>query len=264
MVFYQRADIALHANLIAEQQMLKKESEILEQAQRARDDFLSVISKDIIGPLRSIVQWSEQSDAARLYAPNTAMVLYYGGQSAAQACIAVEELIEYSRVSSGKIPIQIVPIDLREELQTFFSQLQTSGQAEPLAYSLHTAGDLPDTLHTDRSLLILALSKLAQYARQESHGGQILISVQLEGVSKLNISASAMSEISENEPHAMQEVHAWASGKGGALKDQSTVVAWALVQSIALRLGAEAGRQSTAKEPPRFWILLPLVPTLIH
>ena len=260
MVFYKRSDIAHHQKLIVGQQALEKETEILEQALRARDDFLSIVSADIVNPLRHLAHWSEMANTELRNAPNTALVLDYSRRSAQHACLAIDELMEYSRASSGQLKVQIASIEVREELQKALSQLQSIEHAENWAYSLHTSANLPDNIQTDPTLFNLALIKLAQCAKEQSEAGQILISAKLEGSRDLCISASAIKDKRAiTEPINSQLLSNSSDGSTPA-EIQNTGVAWAIAQSVAMRLEGESGVQNLADGSSRYWVRIPLEP----
>jgi signal transduction histidine kinase len=260
MVFYKRSDLAHHHKLIVGQQALEKETEILEQALRARDDFLSIVSADIVNPLRHLAHWSETANTELRNAPNTALVLDYSRRSAQRACLAIDELMEYSRMSSGQMKIQIASMEVREELQKALSQLQSMGHAGNWAYSLHTAANLPDNIQTDPTLFNLALIKLAQCAKEQSETGQILISAKLDDSRDLCISASAIrDQRAVTDPVNSQHLR-HSSDSSTPAEIQNTGVAWAIAQSVAMRLEGESGVQNLADGSSRYWVRIPLEP----
>ena len=83
-----------------------------ERANRAKDDFLATLSHELRSPLNAIIGWAE---VARLHSADNADVqgaLDVIVRNARFQAKLVSDLLDVSRVTSGKLEVDMVPVDL--------------------------------------------------------------------------------------------------------------------------------------------------------
>lgn len=110
-----------------------------EEANRAKDFFLAVVSHELRSPLNSILGWTKillskkVDDATRQNALETIE------KSARAQAKLIEDLVDSARVSSGKLRLELRPLNVYETVKTVYnSQLPT---AETRNIKLHFSAD---------------------------------------------------------------------------------------------------------------------------
>jgi len=105
----------------------KKARSEAEEANRAKDFFLAVVSHELRSPLNAILGWSkilltkEVDDATRRNALETIE------KSARAQAKLIEDLVDSARVSSGKLRLELRPVNLYEIIKTvYFAQRPTA------------------------------------------------------------------------------------------------------------------------------------------
>lgn len=104
-----------------------------EGANRVKDDFLAMISHDLRTPLSAIVGWT---DALRARGPDPAILnrALEGIERNAKAEVKlVEDLLDLSRITAGKLRLQIALCDVAEVLQASIDTLRPALNAKEIA-----------------------------------------------------------------------------------------------------------------------------------
>jgi signal transduction histidine kinase len=95
------------ALLVRERQALRD----LEAANRARDEFLAMVSHDLRTPLSAILNWAHLLQDERLDEPTRRRGLAAIERSAENQRELIERLLDLSRISEGKLRVDLQPID---------------------------------------------------------------------------------------------------------------------------------------------------------
>jgi signal transduction histidine kinase len=141
------AVVPIHTRNEYENEILKARK-LSEAASRAKDEFLSFVSHELRSPLSAIMGWAsiltrEQADAAALKRGIEVIE-----RNAKLQLKLVDDMLDHARLASGKVRIDLVPIDARPVLETVLSGLEPTAQAkgvsidrEFLPGSTHITGD---------------------------------------------------------------------------------------------------------------------------
>jgi PAS domain S-box-containing protein len=119
---------------------LYKEAESLN---RAKDDFLATISHELRTPITSILGWAELltmatlDDASRL--DGIATIL----RSAQTQAKLIDDMLDVSRMITGKLHLTIEPVDLEAVLRAALTALIPAANAKNIAISLNFQEDVP-------------------------------------------------------------------------------------------------------------------------
>jgi signal transduction histidine kinase len=252
IIFYHHSDVQSHLMLKRRQEELVVDTAKLRSLLVARERFLSAISDGISPPLSAIQQWSENAMVRYAKAPNALMVLEYNIRLALQSKLAIDELLEYSRLSAGGVSVHMQSLVLRDELHAFMKVLQTEPVVSGGDYALFLDKALPVIIYTDKDLLLQALAKLIQCTHTASGPRPLLIHVRTQSSAAIVISVEADSA----------RGLATLSSSLGRLTlddpDSPPGLAMPIAQSLAQLLGATAGVESAPERGPRFWIRLPI------
>jgi PAS domain S-box-containing protein len=148
-----------------------------------RDELMQTIVHDLRNPLTSILfaldMIKDQADALRL-PPEMAMMLAISRDNSWRMLGMVNAMLDYSRLESGKLPLQREPITLAEMVeQSFRFQSQLAARRELLLLN-DVPYDLPPVL-ADRTLISRVLQNLIDNAiKYAPQGSNITIKAQVD------------------------------------------------------------------------------------
>ena len=98
---------------IAVESELREAAALAEAGSRAKDDFLAMVSHELRAPLTSIVGWVTMLRAGKVPADNVAKVLGSVERNVKLQTRLVDDLIDASRIVTGKLQCVLTEFDLR-------------------------------------------------------------------------------------------------------------------------------------------------------
>ena len=104
-----QAQIEERSRLLVSEKLARSEAE---RANRLKDDFLATISHELRNPLNAILGWAHMMRVGKLTAANAERAvetIYRNAKSQAQL---VADLLDVSRIISGKLRLDVRPVDL--------------------------------------------------------------------------------------------------------------------------------------------------------
>jgi len=254
IIFYHRSDVQSQRSLERRQQELSNETSKLKSLLSARERFLSVIGGGITSSLLTIQTWSENAAARYAKAPNALMVLEFNIRSAVQSKLAVDELVQYARLSAGQISVHMQYMVLRDELRAMVERLQVQPKVSGREYALELGKALPSVIYTDKDLFVQTLEKLIQCAGTAAGSCAVKIHAQAQGEEGIIVAVEAASskDVKAKKPTldpfklaGTDRTHAHSNG-----------LAWPIAQSTAQLLGATVGTDTELGASTRYWIRL--------
>jgi signal transduction histidine kinase/CheY-like chemotaxis protein len=96
------------ARLLAEEQAAR---EVAEQATRAKDEFLAVVSHELRSPLNAILGWNQLLRSQRGDDPQIAKVAETVERSGKAQLQLIEDLLDTARIISGKMKLEFQPVE---------------------------------------------------------------------------------------------------------------------------------------------------------
>jgi signal transduction histidine kinase len=149
-------DVTMHKRADAERErVLAAELDARRQAEaasRAKDDFLAILSHELRTPLSPILAWSDLLRRHTLTPDQTDRGLAAIARNASAQARLVDELLDVSRIVSGKLRLDLRPVDVAQTVGEAVEVIRHSADAkhidletivEPGTY--HVMGD-PDRL----------------------------------------------------------------------------------------------------------------------
>jgi len=110
-----------------------------EHAAVVKDRLLATVSHELRTPLTSILGWSTLLRAQRADEETTKLALTSIEQSARLQSRLIEDLIDVSRAATGRLRMDITPIDLRQVLQNALETMKPAAEAKGLTISTSIA-----------------------------------------------------------------------------------------------------------------------------
>jgi len=176
------------ADLLAREQMAREDAEA---ANRAKDEFLAMLGHELRNPLDvigSAVHVLDEISPKDLPALRTRDVIHRQVRHLARL---VDDLLDVGRVSTGKIILVRVPVDLAETVRRCADTLAGAGQTDRHRIEVHAA---PVWVEGDQSRIEqIVMNLLSNAIKYTPEGGLITVRVEGDGaMARLAVSDSGV------------------------------------------------------------------------
>jgi signal transduction histidine kinase len=109
---------------------VKERTAELEQLSRLKDEFLATMSHELRTPLNAIFGWVTLLRTRRLDEATQERALETIERNARAQKRLIEDLLDVSRIVSGKVALEIMPVDPRRVVQAALETMQPAAQAK--------------------------------------------------------------------------------------------------------------------------------------
>jgi signal transduction histidine kinase len=182
-------DLALRAGHAIENARLYQQAL---QANRAKDEFLATLSHELRTPLTAILGWANllrisNSDPATIRTATETIE-----QSAKAQAALIDDLLDISRIVTGKLQLHVGSIDLVPVVEAGISAVRPAADARRIAIDVDAPSSLPMRGDDNRIQQIIwnLMSNAVKFSREGSHirvsvrreDGQVVIRVSDEGI----------------------------------------------------------------------------------
>jgi signal transduction histidine kinase len=229
-----------------------------------KDEFLATVSHELRTPLNFITGFGsilldEQEGALteeqRYFIKNMM-------DGAFQLLALVNDLLDYSRIRSGKLPMNLGPVDLNAMLQEAYALFHFQAVSLELTLTLDAPGNLP-TVRGDRQRLSQVVNNLLTNALKFTPAqGHVRLSARLEadGV-RVEVADSGVGIRADQMPLLFNR---FSQLETGSTRQTGTGLGLAICKSLVEAHGGDIGVYSPAPLSPgqgsAFWFTLPLQP----
>jgi signal transduction histidine kinase/ActR/RegA family two-component response regulator len=150
-----------------------------ERANRIKDEFVSVVSHELRTPLNAILGWTTMLQRGSLPAEKSARALQSVYDNASRQARLIDELLDFSRVSSGRVSLQVEPIDVRELIRGVVESMVPTAVAR--AVELRLSPVPPVAVRGDiRRLEQVCFNLIDNALKFTPKGGRISIDVRID------------------------------------------------------------------------------------
>ena len=120
----------------------KEARQEVERASRAKDEFLATVSHELRNPLNAILGWTRMLRAGKLDAGRAARALETIERNAKMQASLVEDMLDVSRIITGKLMLKVGAVDLRTVVTSAYETVRMAADAKQIRVDL----DLDDGL----------------------------------------------------------------------------------------------------------------------
>ena len=127
-------------------ELLKLESHArhqAEEASRLKEEFLATVSHELRTPLNAVVGWSRLLRTGQLDKENFSHAIEVIERNAAAQRQIIEDLLDVSRIVSGRLRINTQPLDLLLVIHAAVESIRPAAEAKEIKIASHV--DAPDT-----------------------------------------------------------------------------------------------------------------------
>ena len=161
-----------------ERRRLLHEREAHREANRIKDEFLATLSHELRTPLNAILGWTTLLQKGGLDAAAAGRALGTIERNARAQVQLIEDLLDVSRVVTGKLRLQMQPIDITTVVEHAVDVVQPAAAAKGLALTF-VCEHRPILLIGDPDRLQQAVWNLASNAVKFSDRGRVEVTVRL-------------------------------------------------------------------------------------
>jgi signal transduction histidine kinase/ActR/RegA family two-component response regulator len=161
---------------------------VAEDASRLKDEFLATASHELRTPLNAIVGWihvlqtgAVTDDAQRRHAVDAIE------RNAKVQTRLIEDLLDVSRMSQGRVSLTVGPVDLRTIVDAAVDTIRPAAAAKEIAVDVEGADELLPVIGDDQRLQQVLWNLLANAVKYTPRGGRVRIDIR-DGDGRANVS----------------------------------------------------------------------------
>ncbi|HEV2845598.1 MAG TPA: cache domain-containing protein, partial [Thermoanaerobaculia bacterium] len=116
--------------LYSREQELRRNAE---EANRVKDEFLSTVSHELRTPLNAILGWTWLLSSGKLDEEGRARALSTIERNARSQSQIIDDLLDVSRIVTGKLRVQVEPVDLIQVVEDALDSIRPAADAKEIA-----------------------------------------------------------------------------------------------------------------------------------
>lgn len=147
-----------------------------EAANRAKDEFLATLSHELRTPVAAILLWSRCLRAGTLQAAEVSAAIDAIVQSAESQSRLIDDLLDLSRLTSGRIELQRSPVDVQQVLERTVETIKPAATAKDIAVSTSVEQAMGRAWLDERRVKQVLLNLLSNAVKFTPNGGTVKVS----------------------------------------------------------------------------------------
>ncbi|MGH7300904.1 MAG: hybrid sensor histidine kinase/response regulator, partial [Candidatus Rokuibacteriota bacterium] len=169
------AAIAIHnMRLLAHEHQMRAEAE---SASRMKDEFLAVLSHELRSPLQPLLNWAYLLRSPNLDPASAARALDAIERSTKTLGQLIEDLLDVSRIVTGKLRLQARPVRLPGVVRAALEAVESAALAKAVALEARIEPDLPAVLGDPDRLQQVLWNLVSNGIKFTPRGGRVTVSV---------------------------------------------------------------------------------------
>ncbi|HEX8253370.1 MAG TPA: CHASE domain-containing protein [Thermoanaerobaculia bacterium] len=118
---------------------LRSSEAALQRANIAKDEFLATLSHELRTPMTAIMGWAQMLDEEDLDRETQAMAIEAIGKSATVQAQLIDDLLDVSRITAGKMKIEPEPVELGPAVQAAIDTMRSAADAKQITLATEVA-----------------------------------------------------------------------------------------------------------------------------
>lgn len=167
-----------NARLFAAEQQARESADL---ANRSKDEFLATVSHELRTPLSAILGWSRLLTSRDVADDKRTRAIETIERNAVAMAQLIEDLLDISRIISGKMRLEAKPLDLRKAIEAAIDSVRPTADARKVEI-VSTLGDKETRVHGDPARLQQIVWNLLNNAvKFTPPSGRVSIALKNEG-----------------------------------------------------------------------------------
>lgn len=165
-------------NLVLLQQALHAAEEARREAERAnrmKDDFLATISHELRTPLTAVMGWMRMLQDERLEASEISQALDIVNRNVKIQAQLVEDLLDISRIISGKMRLETRPLQLSPVINTAVESIVPAAEAKGIRLQIVTDLGVSSIMGDSNRLQQVLWNLLSNAVKFTPNGGRVQV-----------------------------------------------------------------------------------------
>jgi len=184
----------------------KKARNEAEEANRAKDFFLAVVSHELRSPLNAILGWSKILLTKTIDDTTRRNALETIEKSARSQAKLIDDLVDSARVSSGKLRLELRPINLYEILKTVYFAQRPTAETRKINLEFVADKEMVQVFGDSIRLQQIFTNILSNALKFTPEGGSIKINMQTgEEAVKITVKDTGQGISAESLPNIFQQ-----------------------------------------------------------
>jgi PAS domain S-box-containing protein len=176
-----------------------------EQANRLKDEFLATLSHELRTPLNAVIGWSRMLNSGRLDPESANHALQVIERNAWAQKQIIEDILDVSRVITGKLRLKVGPVDLVPVVEGALDAVRPAMEAKDIHVETVIDAGLKMIMGDGDRLQQVVWNLLSNAAKFTPHGGKVVIRVtQVDAHVQIQVSDSGPGINSTFLPHVFE------------------------------------------------------------
>jgi signal transduction histidine kinase/DNA-binding response OmpR family regulator/uncharacterized protein YxeA len=142
------------------------------KANAAKSEFLARMSFEIRTPLNGIIGMTDILARQKL-TDEVREIVSLMGRSTETLLNIINDILDFSKIESGKMVLDEIPFNLREEINYCVNLARTSIQDKKITFSIKVDNDVPESIISDPFRLRQVLTNLINHSVRNTKEGEI-------------------------------------------------------------------------------------------
>jgi len=173
-----------HRRMEEERVRLVREQEarhLAEEANRAKDEFLAMVSHELRNPLNAMLGWVSLLNSGKLDAEAHSRALEVIERNARAQAQLIDDLLDSARVASGNLRLDLRPVDLAQVVEKALDAMYPAAAAKSIAVTADLDRPLEVAAGDPGRLQQVVSNLLSNAVKFTPGGGAIEVSLKREG-----------------------------------------------------------------------------------
>jgi len=171
------------------------ELQSMKAADRAKDEFIAIISHELRTPMTSILGWTRMLALGGLDEQTRTDALEALERSTLAQAKLIEDLLDESRIASGKLRLEMRALDLAAVVTSATSMARPAAEAKQISLTLDCAGERFDVFGDPARLQQAIGNLLGNAIKFTGEGGRIRVRVRRGGAADVNLTGDDLRQI---------------------------------------------------------------------
>jgi len=155
----------------------RKEAELArlaaaEEASRLKDEFLATLSHELRTPMNAVLGWVQLLNSGRLPPDRIPQAIEVIGRNARLQARMVEDLLDVSRVVSGKLEIEREPVSIQQVIDNVIGGVSPAAEAKKIRFT-RNLDPCPEIVGDAKRLEQVVANVLSNAVKFTAEGGRI-------------------------------------------------------------------------------------------